>query len=107
MRENIFAHTDCSGVGYPGYVSINRVENGDVEITVRSSPTQRDGVHVCMNQPGPGNCTPGGPTCNNYCNLAPEKGPMRDHPLPCVHTVAGTQACFTIPAAKWERLRSN
>jgi hypothetical protein len=74
MRENIFAHTDCSGVGYPGYVSINRVENGDVEITVRSSPTQRDGVHVCMNQPGPGNCTPGGPNLQQLLQLGSREG---------------------------------
>lgn len=25
-------------------------------------------------------CHPGDAVCNNYCNLAPQKGPMQDHP---------------------------
>lgn len=28
----------------------------------------------------PGRCTPGDDRCNNYCNLAPTKGPMQPHP---------------------------
>lgn len=27
-------------------------------------------------------CHPGDAVCNNYCNLAPQKGPMADHPAP-------------------------
>lgn len=38
VRDNIFAYTALSG-SYPGYVSINRLENGDVEVTVREAPT--------------------------------------------------------------------
>jgi hypothetical protein len=105
MRTNIFAFTDVSGMSYPGYVSINRLENGDVEISVRSAPKQRNGCYVCSHQPGPGNCTAGGPTCNNYCNMAPEKGPMQDHPLPCVHTDEGSQASFIVPADEWLKLK--
>lgn len=35
MRENIFAHTP-PGADMPPYISINREENGNVSITVRS-----------------------------------------------------------------------
>lgn len=35
---NLFAYTAMSG-SYPGYVSINRLENGDVRVTVREAPT--------------------------------------------------------------------
>lgn len=28
----------------------------------------------------PGRCTPGDDRCNNYCNMAPAKGPMQPHP---------------------------
>jgi hypothetical protein len=102
---NLFAYTDASGVSYPGYVSINRLENGDVRVSVRGAPKIYDGVHVCSHLPGPGNCTAGGPTCNNYCNMAPEKGPMQDHPLPCTHTREGAFASFVVPEAEWRRLR--
>lgn len=27
-------------------------------------------------------CHPGDAVCNNYCNLASQKGPMADHPAP-------------------------
>lgn len=27
-------------------------------------------------------CRPGDATCNNYCNLAPQKGPMQPYPPP-------------------------
>jgi hypothetical protein len=106
VKENIFAYTDVSGVSCPGYVSINRLANGDVEVSVRSAPRQRDGIYVCSHRPGPGNCTAGGPTCNNYCNMAPEKGPMQDRPMPCRHTDEGSFASFVIPADQWDRLRS-
>lgn len=102
MTDNIFAYTAPEG-SYPGYVSINRTESGDVEVTVRAVPTVREGAHVCVQarDAGPGRCIPGGPTCNNYCNMAPEKGPMQDHPMPCTHSDPGSQASFVIPAADW------
>lgn len=37
-RENLFAYTAATGLGYPPYVSINRLETGDVEVTVRAAP---------------------------------------------------------------------
>lgn len=50
MSENIFAYT-APGGSYPGYVSINRLDNGDVRVSVRAAPTTLDhgggfGSHV-------------------------------------------------------------
>ena len=91
---SIFAFTDCSGVSYPGYVSINLDAKGDVTVSVRAAPTVIEGVFLC--------CTPGDARCNNYCNMAPSKGPMQDHPSPCVQTIEGNCASFTVPAAEWK-----
>lgn len=47
MKQNMFAYTASSqGVAYPQYVSINRCENGDVEVSVRSEPTVNDDGHA-------------------------------------------------------------
>jgi hypothetical protein len=102
---NLFAYTEQTGP-YPGYVSINRNEAGDVVVSVRSAPTQRHGSYICgyAHDAGePGRCTAGDANCNNYCNMAPEKGPMQDHPLPCVQTTEGAFASFTVPASEWGR----
>ena len=37
MKKNIFAYTGPTGAGYPPYVSINLLESGDVEVTVRGA----------------------------------------------------------------------
>ena len=108
MNTNIFAYT-APGSQYPGYVSINRTPEGDVEVTVRSAPKERDGVYVCgfaKDRGMPGRCTPGDEHCNNYCNMAPQKGPMQDHPLPCHHIDCGVTAAFTIPADEWEKVKA-
>lgn len=111
MAENIFAYTAMTGVGYPPYVSFNRLESGDVEVTVRSAPTEYEGCYVCgfkgRDDNEPGRCVPGGPTCNNYCNMAPEKGPMQDHPERCHHVKEGTTVSSVVPAAEWERIFPN
>lgn len=57
MNQNIFAYTPATGEGYPPYLSINRLPDGDVEITVRSPPNQilhgafREGTIACMRLP--------------------------------------------------------
>lgn len=90
---------------YPPY--FNATQDGEeVLITVRAAPTQFDGVYVCANpgDGGPGRCVAGGPTCNNYCNMAPEKGPMADAPLPCTHIKEGVSASVRMPLAVWVHL---
>lgn len=103
MTHNLFAYTPV-GMSWPGYVSINRLPNGDVEVTVRGKPTVREGAFVCGNprdRDKPGRCTPGDLKCNNYCNMAPGKGPMQPHPLPCTYVDAGPTVSFVVPAAEW------
>ncbi len=101
---NLFAYTALSG-SMPGFVSINRNATGDVEVSVRAAPSVKQGVHVCAQarDAGAGRCVAGGSTCNNYCNMAPENGPMQDHPMPCTHVDAGVHASFVVPAAEWAR----
>lgn len=41
IQQNIFAHTEATGEGYPSYVSINLLESGDVSIVIRGEP-----IHV-------------------------------------------------------------
>lgn len=101
--RNLFAHT-AIGSFYPGYVSINRTLEGDVSVTVRSAPTVRQGAYICavrQDAGKPGRCYPGDERCNNYCNMAPTKGPMQDHPLPCEQVSEGQSATFIVPAADW------
>ena len=103
MPDNIFAYT-APGSGYPGYVSINRDADGNIAVTVREAPLVRDGSYICgfaADKGQPGRCTPGDERCNNYCNKAPAKGKMQDHPAPCVQTFEGKQATFTVPADQW------
>jgi len=101
--NNIFAFTEVNHEqpSYPGFISINGDESGNVVVTIRESPTVRDSVYICSHESGPGKCTAGGPTCNNYCNMAPQKGPMQDRPLPCQQVLEGKQATFTIPKSHW------
>lgn len=101
----LFAYTAPDEL-YPGYVSIARTSDGDVTVTVRSAPRKLDRSYICAHpaDAGPGRCVAGGENCNNYCNMAPEKGPMQDHPLPCEQTFEGATASFTVPAGDWTML---
>lgn len=47
MKRNLAAYTAPPPEAYPGYVSINRDESGDIEVTVRAAPTVVDGAPVC------------------------------------------------------------
>jgi len=38
MSGTIFAYTGPTGPGYPAYVNITRLENGDVRVSVRGEP---------------------------------------------------------------------
>jgi hypothetical protein len=90
---------------YPEYFNATR-EGDDFVITVRAAPTRRDGVYVCSHarDAGPGRCVAGGPTCNNYCNLAPEKGPMQRAPLPFAHVTEGATVRIRIPFAEFSKM---
>jgi hypothetical protein len=46
IATNIFAHTGKGDKGPPEYVSINRLENGDVRVTVRGKARRyRNGTY--------------------------------------------------------------
>lgn len=100
-QQNLFAYTALTAE-YPAFVSVNRQENGDVIVTLRGEADVRDGCFVCSHKAEAGRCTAGGPNCNNYCNMAPQKGPMQDKPLPCRHVAAGQTVQVTIPAGDWK-----
>lgn len=102
VAENIFAFTE-PGSEYPGYVSINRLENGDVSVSVRAKPKRGNGSRVCHSErdAGPYDCYPGSPHCNNYCNLAPQKGPMQDHPERVDWVKEGALVELIVPSAQW------
>ena len=104
MNKTIAAWTAPDG-SYPPYFNATR-DGDEVVVTVRDAPTAKEGVYVCANprDAGPGRCVAGGATCNNYCNMAPEKGPMQDKPLPCTHVVEGKSASVRLPPAVWQQL---
>lgn len=93
---------------YPGYVNISRDDDGSVVITVRADPkTHTDRAYICghaADKGAPGRCTPGDEHCNNYCNLAPEKGPMVDHPASCSQTYEGKTAAVRLTREEWDKL---
>ncbi len=88
-KDLIGAYTKPGG-SYPGYINASR-DGDQVVLTVRGDPTMHDAAYICgfaqRDKGHLGRCTPGDEHCNNYCNLAPEKGPMQDHPKPCVQVV--------------------
>ena len=104
MSKNVAAWT-APGAECPEFV--NFTQDGDeVIVTVRAPATRREGAYVCAHarDAGPGRCVPGGPTCNNYCNMAPQKGPMADHPFRCTHVDCGATVSMRLPKAEFDRM---
>lgn len=100
MTKCIAAHTKIGSE--PGYINFTREDDGTVSIHLRGNPETIDGEYICgyeADRGKPGRCTPGGMNCNNYCNLAPQKGPMQDRPLPCKQTYCGESATLTLSVA--------
>lgn len=100
MSKCIAAHTNLDPT-YPGYVNFTRNDDGTVTVIVRGDPKKIDAGYICgyaLDKGYPGRCTPGDDRCNNYCNMAPEKGPMQPHPAPCVQTHCGPEASVKLPA---------
>ena len=107
MKNLIFAHTNFDAI-YPGYVNISPAEEGAVKIIIRGDPTKRMACYICgyaKDKGAHGRCTPGDEHCNNYCNMAPEKGPMQKHPAPCEQISAGDITTLQISAQVFEDLK--
>lgn len=95
------------GVSYPEYFNAT-VDGDEVRITIRAAPEVRENSSfVCgfKHQKGqPGRCTPGDARCNNYCNMAPEKGPMQPHPATCTQVICGETVSMRMPADQFRKL---
>jgi hypothetical protein len=106
MSKLIGAHTNLDPV-YPGYVNFTREDDGTVSVILRGNPTVREGSYICgyrVDKGQPGRCTPGDERCNNYCNMAPEKGPMQKAPLDCSQVTCGETVKLTLSAADFAAL---
>lgn len=104
MSKCITAHTNLDPQ-YPGYVNFTRQDDGTVTVIVRGDPTKVEGGYVCgytAAKGQPGRCTPGDERCNNYCNMAPAKGPMRDAPADCSHVREGATVSLKLSAADFD-----
>jgi hypothetical protein len=104
MPKLITAYTTLEPI-YPGFVNVSRDDDGSVVLYVRGNPETRDGAYICgfaADKGKPGRCTPGDHACNNYCNMAPDKGPMVDSPAPCTQTFEGKAATLRLSADAWE-----
>lgn len=104
-KELIGAYTKTSP-SYPGYVNASR--DGDIiALIVRGDPVIRENAgFICAHahEKGQlGRCTPGDDNCNNYCNMAPGKGPMQDHPKRCEQVFEGSTVTVSFSADEWER----
>lgn len=106
MNKTIAAYTKA-GAEYPGYVNATREDDGTVSLTVRADPQKREGCFICGHASDKGKlgrCTPGDDNCNNYCNMAPQKGPMQDAPLPCTQIFEGDTSVIALSADEWDAL---
>ncbi|ODM71661.1 hypothetical protein [Bradyrhizobium elkanii] len=106
MSKTIFAHTNLNAL-YPGYINFTREADGSVSVHLRGDPSVVDGVYVCgyaRDKGQPSRCTPGDDRCNNYCNMAPQKGAMQEHPAACVQVICADVEKLTLSAADFEAL---
>lgn len=103
-KELIGAYTKMSG-SYPGYINASR-DGERVVLMVRGDPDVLENrAFICgfaRDKGQPGRCTPGDENCNNYCNSAPEKGPMQDHPKPCTQVFEGKTVTVSLSADEWK-----
>lgn len=107
MAKLITAYTKLDAI-YPGYLNFSRDDDGSVIVTARGDPTVRpDGALVCghaADRGKPGRCTPGDENCNNYCNMAPQNGPMAASPKSCTQTFCGETVAVRLSSQEWDDL---
>ena len=107
MKPPIFAHTNVDQI-YPGYINFTPNEDGSVNVVLRGDPTRKKGSFVCgfaKDKGSHGRCVPGDENCNNYCNMAPEKGKMQPHPMRCEQVISGETASMTLSSEAFEKLK--
>ena len=104
MSKCIAAHTNPGGQ-YPGYINFTRESDGTISVHLRGNPSVVSGEYICgheVDRGKPGRCVPGDDHCNNYCNMAPQKGKMKDAPEPCEHVREGNTATLTLTAEAFQ-----
>lgn len=93
--------------GYPPFVNFYE-KDGRVTITLREPQKEVKWANVCsvgFHKRGVlGYCTPGDNNCNNYCNLAPEKGDMQDSPSKVKVPQCGNSLSMQIPLEAFTNL---
>lgn len=102
----VVAHTNLDQT-YPGYINFTREDDGTVSVYLRGDPSKFEGSYICgyaADKWKPGRCTPGDDRCNNYCNMAPQKGPMQDHPADATQIREGATTKLTLSAADFDAL---
>lgn len=65
MTTNLIAITHAVSV-YPGFLSINREDDGSVTVHLRGAPLHHDTIRACGKS-----CFPGQAGCNNWCGYDP------------------------------------
>lgn len=101
--------------GFPPYINATDLGDGTVRVTVRGNPKTSTGPRICRNSARQdeyrvGDCYPGGPGCNNYCNMHPARRtkehpdglPMPDAPEIATFTESGATVSAVILRADWD-----
>lgn len=108
MSRVIAAHTKADP-SFPGFVNVSAMSDGTVAIVMRTDPHVSKGIFICGHRTErgmPGRCTPGDENCNNYCNMAKEKGAMQDAPKPCDVLRVGVTTRLVLSAEAWADIRA-
>lgn len=108
MGKCLHAYTKRDPI-YPGYINFTREDDGSVSVYLRGDPKTVEGAGYVCGYAGrdtgqPGRCTPGDDRCNNYCNMAPAKGPMQPAPARCDQIICGETVKLSMSAAEFEQL---
>lgn len=112
----IVAVTPTNAPYYPPYLNVTDCGDGTVRVTLRASPEPKTGSRLCGFGPRDPNymvdrsCWAGGPGCNNYCNMHPDRRtkerpdglPMADLPEPCAWIKCGETIAAVLPKADWD-----
>lgn len=108
MTEEIMTYWKQEDSENPGFFRVRSFQDGSVLIAIRKKPVhEKKGFYVCSyerDKGRPGRCTPGGSRCNNYCNMAPEKGPVAAHPMPYLEEREGDSIQLVLEKEEWEKL---
>lgn len=113
MTKQLIAAVTPGGEHLPPYINATLQEDGSVRVTLRANSVTKDGCRICRYGPSDpqyrvGDCYPGGPGCNNYCNMHPDRksagGSMNMPPSPesQTFTYEGETVSAVFSKADWD-----